>query len=56
MSAGHYGKHVLALILVATGYLIARGRMKRCDGTDETLEAWLLDRSPDWLNHLTTPF
>jgi len=29
MSAGHYGKHVLALILVATGYLIARGRMKR---------------------------
>ena len=29
MSAGPYVKHVVGLILVATGYLIATGRMRR---------------------------
>jgi cytochrome c biogenesis protein CcdA len=49
LSAGHYGKQVFGLILVGTGCLIATG-------LDKSLEAWLLDRSPDWLTHLTTRF
>jgi len=49
MSAGHYGKHVFGLILVVAGCLIATG-------LDKSVEAWLLDRSPDWLTHLTTRF
>jgi cytochrome c-type biogenesis protein len=47
--AGNYGKQVFGLILVITGSLIATG-------LDKSLEAWLLDRSPDWLTHLTTRF
>jgi cytochrome c-type biogenesis protein len=49
MSAGHYGKQVFGLFLVGTGILIATG-------ADKSLEAWLLDHSPEWLTHLTTRF
>jgi cytochrome c-type biogenesis protein len=49
LSAGHYGKLVFGLILVGTGILIATGR-------DKSLEAWLLDLSPEWLTRLTTRF
>jgi len=49
MSTGHYGKQVFGLLLVATGCLIATG-------LDKSLEAWLLDRSPEWLTRLTTRF
>ncbi len=49
ISAGRFGKQMFGLILVATGCLIATG-------LDKSLEAWLLDRSPDWLTRLTTRF
>jgi hypothetical protein len=49
MSAGQYGKQVFGLFLVGTGILIATGM-------DKSLEAWLLDHSPEWLTHLTTRF
>jgi cytochrome c-type biogenesis protein len=35
--------------MVANGVLIATG-------TDKTLEAWMLDQSPQWLTALTTRF
>jgi hypothetical protein len=35
--------------MVAIGVLIATG-------TDKVLEAWILDRSPQWLTELTTRF
>jgi cytochrome c-type biogenesis protein len=49
MSTGHYGKQVFGLLLVGTGILIVTGM-------DKSLEAWLLDHSPEWLTHLTTRF
>jgi hypothetical protein len=49
MNAGRYGKQMFGLILVITGSLIATG-------LDKSFEAWLLDRSPDWLTQLTTRF
>ena len=49
VSAGHHGKQVFGLLLVATGILIATG-------IDRSLEAWLLNHSPEWLTQLTTRF
>ncbi len=49
MSAGHYGKQVFGLLLVGTGILIATG-------LDRSVEAWLLNHSPEWLTRLTTRF
>jgi hypothetical protein len=49
VNAGRYGKQMFGLILVVTGSLIATG-------LDKSFEAWLLDRSPDWLTQLTTRF
>lgn len=49
LSAGKYGKQAFGLILLALGILIATG-------TDKSLEAWILDRTPDWLTALTTKF
>ena len=49
MNAGRYGKQMFGLILVITGSLISTG-------LDKSFEAWLLDRSPDWLTQLTTRF
>jgi cytochrome c-type biogenesis protein len=49
MSAGQYGKQVFGLLLVGTGILIVTGM-------DKSLEAWILDHSPEWLTRLTTRF
>jgi len=49
LSAGRYGKQAFGAIMVAIGILIATG-------TDKSLEAWILDQSPQWLTELTTRF
>ena len=49
LSAGQYGKQVFGIIMIVIGVLIATG-------TDKMLEAWILDRSPQWLTELTTRF
>lgn len=49
LSTGKYGKQIFGLILLALGVLIATG-------TDKSLEAWILDRTPDWLTALTTKY
>jgi sulfite exporter TauE/SafE len=49
LSAGQYGKQVFGVIMIVIGVLIATG-------TDKMLEAWILDRSPQWLTELTTRF
>jgi cytochrome c-type biogenesis protein len=49
LSLGEFGKQVLGIIMVGLGILIVTG-------TDKSLEAWILDRSPDWLTVLTTRF
>ncbi len=49
LAAGRHGKQVLGLIMLSLGILIATGM-------DKSLEAWILDRSPDWLTALTTKF
>ena len=49
LSAGKYGKQVFGLIMLALGILIATG-------TDKSLEAWILDRTPEWLTALTTRY
>ena len=47
--AGRYGKQLFGLVMLCLGVLIATG-------TDRTLEAWILDRSPAWLTALTTRY
>jgi cytochrome c-type biogenesis protein len=49
LSAGQYGKQVFGGIMLVLGVLIATG-------ADKPLEAWILDRTPDWLTALTTRF
>jgi thiol:disulfide interchange protein len=49
LHAGKYGKQLFGLIMLALGSLIATG-------ADKSLEAWLLDRMPDWLTLVTTRF
>ena len=49
LSAGSIGKKILGLVLVGLGALIATG-------LDLHLQAWILDRSPEWLTTLTTRF
>jgi cytochrome c-type biogenesis protein len=49
LSAGAIGKKILGVVLVALGVLIATG-------WDLHLQAWVLDRSPQWLTGLSTRF
>jgi cytochrome c-type biogenesis protein len=49
LSTGHYGKQVLGLVMLILGVLIATGM-------DKSVEAWILDRTPDWLTAMTTRF
>jgi len=49
LNAGKLGKQGLGLVMLALGLLIATG-------LDKSLEAWVLDRTPDWLTALTTRF
>jgi cytochrome c-type biogenesis protein len=47
--AGQYGRQLFGLVMLALGVLIATG-------ADRALEAWILDRTPDWLTAVTTRF
>jgi cytochrome c-type biogenesis protein len=49
LSVGKYGKQAFGIALLGLGVLIAIG-------VDKSLEAWILDRTPDWLTALTTRF
>src|SRR6267142_1143197 len=49
LNAGKVGKQVLGLVMLGLGILIAAG-------LDKSLEAWVLDRTPDWLTTVTTKF
>jgi cytochrome c biogenesis protein CcdA len=49
LSAGKYGKQLFGLVMLALGVLIATG-------ADKSLEAWILDRTPDWVTALTTKY
>jgi cytochrome c-type biogenesis protein len=47
--AGRYGKQLFGLVMLCLGVLIATG-------ADKALEAWILDRTPDWLTAITTKY
>jgi cytochrome c-type biogenesis protein len=49
LRGGKYGKQVLGIVLLALGVMIATGN-------DKSLEAWVLDHTPDWLTALTTKY
>ena len=49
MAAGQRGKWLLGAALVLMGGLIL-------SGLDKGFEAWVLDRSPQWLTDLTTRY
>jgi cytochrome c-type biogenesis protein len=49
LSVGKYGKQAFGLVMVVLGVLIATG-------ADKSLQAWILDRTPDWLTAVTTKF
>jgi cytochrome c-type biogenesis protein len=49
LSVGKYGKQLFGLALLILGVLIATG-------TDKSLEAWILNQTPEWLTALTTQF
>ena len=49
LNAGKVGKQVFGLVMLALGILIVTG-------LDKSLEAWVLDRTPDWLTAVTTRF
>ena len=49
LDVGKFGKRLLGLVMLGLGVLIATG-------ADKSLEAWILDWTPDWLTALTTRF
>jgi cytochrome c-type biogenesis protein len=49
LNAGKYGKQVFGFVMLCLGVLIATG-------ADKSVEAWILDRTPDWLTAATTRF
>jgi cytochrome c-type biogenesis protein len=49
LNAGKYGKRLLGMVMLGLGVLIATG-------VDKSVEAWILDRTPDWLTAVTTKF
>lgn len=49
LNAGQLGKQLLGLLMLILGVLIATG-------ADKAVEAWILDRTPDWLTAMTTRF
>jgi cytochrome c biogenesis protein CcdA len=49
LRTGQWGKQLFGLVMLVLGILIATG-------IDKSVEAWILDRSPDWLTRLTTRF
>jgi cytochrome c-type biogenesis protein len=49
LNAGKVGKQGLGMVMLGLGILIVTG-------LDKSLEAWVLDRMPDWLTALTVSF
>jgi cytochrome c-type biogenesis protein len=49
LNAGKVGRQGLGMVMLGLGILIVTG-------LDKSLEAWVLDRIPDWLTALTTKF
>ena len=49
MTAGQRGKQVFGLLMVCLGVLIATGM-------DKSVEAWILDHTPNWLTAATTRY
>jgi cytochrome c biogenesis protein CcdA len=49
LRTGSFGKQALGLTMLCFGVLIATG-------TDKWVEAWILDRTPEWLTALTTKY
>ena len=49
LNAGKVGRQGLGMVMLGLGILIVTG-------LDKSLEAWVLDRMPDWLTALTTKF
>lgn len=49
LSTGKYGKQLLGFILIALGLSIAAG-------VDKSLEAWILNHTPEWVTALTTKY
>src|SRR5882757_1791710 len=49
LNAGKVGKQAFGMVMLALGVLIVTG-------LDKFLEAWVLDRTPDWLTAVTTRF
>src|SRR6202790_1339242 len=48
-NAGKVGKQVFGFVMLGLGILIVTG-------LDKSVEAWVLDRTPDWLTTVTTSF
>jgi cytochrome c-type biogenesis protein len=49
LSVGTYGKRLFGFALLVLGALIATG-------TDKSLEAWILNQTPEWLTAVTTRY
>jgi cytochrome c biogenesis protein CcdA len=49
LNAGKVGRQGLGMVMLGLGILIVTG-------LDKSVEAWVLDRTPDWLSALTTKF
>jgi cytochrome c-type biogenesis protein len=49
LSVGKYGKQLFGLALLVLGVLIATG-------ADKSLEAWILNQTPEWLTSVTTKY
>jgi cytochrome c-type biogenesis protein len=49
LSVGKYGKQLIGFVLLVLGAMIATG-------ADKSLEAWILNHTPDWLTTLTTKY
>jgi cytochrome c-type biogenesis protein len=49
LSVGTYGKRLFGFALLLFGVLIATG-------TDKSLEAWILNQTPEWLTAVTTRY
>jgi cytochrome c-type biogenesis protein len=49
LRAGQYGKQIFGAVMLGLGVLIATG-------ADKSLEAWLLNSTPEWLTAITTKY
>jgi cytochrome c-type biogenesis protein len=49
LGVGKYGKQLFGFVLLLLGILIATG-------TDKSLEAWILNQTPEWLTAVTTHY